>query len=54
MLEAFRNAAKGWVAKLFMGLLVLSFAIWGIKDVGNGVADSGELPVIDINEPASR
>ncbi|NMD09477.1 MAG: hypothetical protein GYA66_16015 [Phyllobacteriaceae bacterium] len=40
MLEAFRNAAKGWVAKLFMGLLVLSFAIWGIKDVGNGVADS--------------
>ena len=40
MLEAFRNAAKGWVAKVFMGLLVLSFAIWGINDVGTNLATS--------------
>jgi peptidyl-prolyl cis-trans isomerase D len=32
-MEFMRNAAKTWVAKLLMGLLVLSFGIWGIKDV---------------------
>jgi peptidyl-prolyl cis-trans isomerase D len=36
MLEMFRNAAKGWVAKIFLGLLVLSFAVWGITDVFRG------------------
>jgi peptidyl-prolyl cis-trans isomerase D len=33
MLESMRNAAKTWVAKGLMALLVLSFGIWGIKDV---------------------
>lgn len=32
-MEFMRNAAKTWVAKLLMALLVLSFGIWGIKDV---------------------
>lgn len=32
-MEFLRNAAKTWVAKLLMALLVLSFGIWGIKDV---------------------
>ncbi|MBL8789403.1 MAG: SurA N-terminal domain-containing protein [Rhizobiales bacterium] len=40
MLESFRNAAKSWVAKVLMGLLVASFAVWGINDVGNGLGDS--------------
>ncbi len=41
MLESFRNAAKSWVAKLLLGLLVVSFAAWGITDVfrGGGVQD---------------
>jgi peptidyl-prolyl cis-trans isomerase D len=41
MLETFRNAAKSWVAKLLLGLLVVSFAAWGITDVfrGGGVQD---------------
>ena len=39
MLETMRNAAKSWVAKLLMGLLVLSFSIWGIKDVSSNFAD---------------
>lgn len=30
MLDQMRQGAQGWVAKLLMGLLVLSFAIWGI------------------------
>ncbi len=32
-MEFLRNAAKTWIAKLLMGLLVMSFGIWGIKDV---------------------
>ncbi len=36
MMEAFRNAAKGWVAKIFLVLLVASFAVWGITDVFKG------------------
>jgi peptidyl-prolyl cis-trans isomerase D len=41
MLEAFRNAAKSWIAKLLLALLVVSFAAWGITDVfrGGGVKD---------------
>lgn len=41
MLESFRNAAKSWVAKVLLGLLVISFAAWGITDVfqGGGVQD---------------
>jgi peptidyl-prolyl cis-trans isomerase D len=30
MLNQLRQGAKGWVSKLLMGMLVLSFAVWGI------------------------
>jgi peptidyl-prolyl cis-trans isomerase D len=33
MLDRMRGAAKSWVAKVLMGLLVLSFGVWGIADV---------------------
>ncbi len=33
MLDALRRGAKTWVAKILLGLLVLSFAIWGVADV---------------------
>ncbi|MGE3876384.1 MAG: SurA N-terminal domain-containing protein [Parvibaculaceae bacterium] len=33
MLDKMRGAAKSWVAKVLMGLLVVSFGIWGIADV---------------------
>ncbi len=33
MLETLRNATKSWVAYGFIGLLILSFAIWGISDI---------------------
>ncbi len=36
MMEAMRNGAKGWVAKVLLGLLVASFAVWGITDVFRG------------------
>ena len=40
MLETMRNAAKGWVAKVLMALLVLSFSVWGIKDVSSSFTDN--------------
>ena len=40
MLETMRNAAKGWVAKVLMALLVLSFSVWGVKDVSSNFTDN--------------
>lgn len=55
MLETMRNAAKGWVAKVLMALLVLSFSVWGIKDVGTnfsndilGVFGLGVKPLVQV------
>src|SRR5690606_6372619 len=36
MLENLRRGATGWVAKIFLGLLILSFAVWGVADVFTG------------------
>ncbi len=50
MLEFLRKAVKSWVAKIFLGLLIASFAVWGITDVfsfspGSEVASVGDTPV---------
>ena len=55
MLDSLRNAAGTWVAKLLLGLLVLSFAVWGISGnivgpgIGNSVLSVGETNV-SVNE----
>ena len=36
MMESLRGAATGWVAEVLIGLLALSFGIWGINDVFRG------------------
>lgn len=36
MLEALRRGIGTWFAKIFIGLLVLSFAVWGIADIFGG------------------
>lgn len=36
MLDALRRSATGWVAKIFLGLLIISFAVWGVADVFRG------------------
>jgi peptidyl-prolyl cis-trans isomerase D len=36
MLEAMRRGTQTWVAKIFFGLLIASFAIWGVADVFTG------------------
>jgi peptidyl-prolyl cis-trans isomerase D len=39
MLETFRRGAQGWIAKIFFGILVLSFAVWGVADVFRGYGE---------------
>jgi peptidyl-prolyl cis-trans isomerase D len=36
MLDALRKQATGWVAQILIGLLVLSFAIWGVSGFFSG------------------
>src|SRR5690606_25454995 len=36
MLDALRRGATSWVAKILLGLLCFSFAIWGVADVFTG------------------
>ena len=50
MLNALRRAAKGTLAKLLIGILVLSFAVWGVSGFVNTVnqtevARVGDTPV---------
>ena len=33
MLNALRESSGSWIVKIFLGLLVLSFAVWGIGDI---------------------
>ncbi|KXF77354.1 peptidylprolyl isomerase [Paramesorhizobium deserti] len=43
MLDSLRDAARSWVAKLLLGVLVLSFAVWGIADVFRGGLSSNAV-----------
>ncbi|MCZ6743337.1 MAG: SurA N-terminal domain-containing protein, partial [Alphaproteobacteria bacterium] len=39
MLQVLRKQAGSWVAKILLGLLILSFAVWGIGDIFFGERD---------------
>ncbi len=50
MLDAMRQAATGWVSKVLLGLLALSFVAWGITgrqagNTGGQVAQVGDVPI---------
>ncbi|NWH08919.1 MAG: SurA N-terminal domain-containing protein [Alphaproteobacteria bacterium] len=47
MLTQLRDASKSWVAAVLIGLLVLSFAIWGINDIFSGRSYVGLASVGD-------
>jgi peptidyl-prolyl cis-trans isomerase D len=36
MMEALRRGTASWVAKILLGLLIVSFAVWGVADVFTG------------------
>ncbi len=54
MLDALRKGAGTWVAKIFIGLLVLSFAIWGVADMVVGENTSSVATVGDTDIPGYR
>lgn len=50
MLTTLRSKTGGWIAKIFIGLLAASFAVWGVSDVFTGyradvVATVGEQEI---------
>ncbi|MCK7611327.1 peptidylprolyl isomerase [Roseibium sediminicola] len=47
MLDALRKGAGTWVAKLFIALLILSFAVWGISGFLTGVGQNTAAKVGD-------
>lgn len=52
MLEALRNATGGWIAKIFIGLLVMSFAVWGVADIFGGFG-AATVATVDDTEISS-
>ncbi len=49
MMDSMRNAAKGWAAKVLIGLLALSFGVWGIADVFTGSTRGALATVGDVD-----
>lgn len=50
MLDALRRGATGWLAKILLSVLILSFAVWGVADVFTGygrgaLATVGEVKI---------
>jgi len=52
MMDSLRGAATGWVAKVLIGLLALSFGVWGINDVFRGYRSEVLASVGDFDIPA--
>jgi peptidyl-prolyl cis-trans isomerase D len=48
MLDAMRKSATGWIAKIFIALLVVSFAVWGVADIFGGYGSRKVASVGDI------
>ena len=53
MMDTMRNSAKSWVAKILIGLLAVSFGVWGIADVFRGF-DAGFLAKVGKVEITAR
>ncbi len=51
MLNTLRKGAGTWVAKIFIGLLVISFGIWGIADIFSGYGTRVLAKVGDVEIP---
>ena len=46
MLEALRRFVGSWVAKIFLGILIASFAVWGIASGGFGPGSSNAVATV--------
>jgi peptidyl-prolyl cis-trans isomerase D len=47
MLEAIRNRAQGWIAKIILGFIALTFAVWGVNWYFEGGGQAA--PAVSIN-----
>jgi peptidyl-prolyl cis-trans isomerase D len=45
MLQQMRKYTKSWVSSLFLGILALSFGVWGIADIFRGNSDTSVATV---------
>ncbi len=50
MLDALRSQASSWVVKVFLGLLIVSFAVWGIGDIFLGPRGANVAATVDDEE----
>lgn len=48
MLDSLRKQTGSWIVKAFLGVLILSFAVWGIGDIFRGPSDATVAVVGDI------
>lgn len=61
MLDVLRRGASTWISKLLLGLLIVSFGVWGIADVFRGFGSntaykvgSHEIGVIELDQTYQR
>jgi peptidyl-prolyl cis-trans isomerase D len=54
MLESIKRWASGWVAFILIGLLIFSFAIWGIADYITGGGGRGAVATIGSKEVTAQ
>ena len=48
MLQQMRKFAKSWVSSIFLGVLALSFGVWGIADIFKGNTDTTVATIGDV------
>lgn len=54
MLEAIREHAQGWIAKIILGLIALTFAVWGVDWYFQGNAQGKPAAVVNDSEITER
>ncbi len=54
MLQELRNQTSSWVIKILLGMLVISFAVWGINDIFLGDRDPAIITIGDVKLPRSQ
>jgi len=51
MLQEMRKYTKSWVSSVFLGLLAVSFGIWGIADIFRGSTDTSAFTLGSVEVP---
>lgn len=54
MLEAIRERAQGWIAKVILGLIIVPFAIWGVDSYFQGGGNEPPLATVGKDEISQR